>query len=451
VNGQTSSPRSARLPASPLGRSVSAAILLVLTSWPSARLAAHDIPSDVRIQMYLKPEGQRVRLLVRAPISAMNELEWPTRGLFLDLPRVGPVVREAAATWVASRVDVFEEDQRLGPPALAGAVLSLPSDTSFDGYQSAVARATGAALPPDTEVVANQVMLDAAFDYPARSAASRFSIEARFGAAGLRSTTTLRFLSPGAPERAFQLHGGEGLVRLDPRWRQAAARFVGDGFRHILDGADHLLFLLCLVIPFRRLRTLVLIVTSFTLAHSVTLIASAYDMTPSAGWFPPLVETLIAASIVYMAFENIAAPRLSRRWMVAFGFGLVHGFGFSFALRDGLQFAGSHLLTSLVAFNVGVELGQLLVLIVAVPLLALLFRRVVAERLGTILLSAVVAHTAWHWMVDRGSIFLSHPMTWPTLDAAFAALALRWAIVGVVLAALAWLIAALIGRSPARE
>ena len=78
---------------------------------------------------------------------------------------------------------------------------------------------------------------------------------------------------------------------------------------------------------------------------------------------------------------------MHRRWLIAFGFGLVHGFGFSFALRETLQFAGSHLLTSLVAFNIGVELGQLLVLAIAVPALGLLFRFVLAERVGTIIVS----------------------------------------------------------------
>ena len=81
--------------------------------------------------------------------------------------------------------------------------------------------------------------------------------------------------------------------------------------------------------------------------------ASAYNLGPDAGWFPPLVETLIAISIFYMALENIVSPGLRRRWLLAFGFGLVHGFGFSFALRDTMQLAGSHLLTSLLSFNVG--------------------------------------------------------------------------------------------------
>ena len=95
-------------------------------------------------------------------------------------------------------------------------------------------------------------------------------------------------------------------------------------------------------------------------------------------------------SIVYMALENIVGARLERRWLIAFAFGLVHGFGFSFALRDQLQFAGSHLVTSLLSFNVGVELGQILVLAVSVPALALLFRRAVPERMGTIILSVLV-------------------------------------------------------------
>src|SRR5204863_893242 len=163
---------------------------------------------------------------------------------------------------------------------------------------------------------------------------------------------------------------------------------------------DHLLFLFCLVIPFRRFRALIPVVTSFTVAHSITLIASAYNLGPDALWFPPLVETLIAASIVYMALENIVgATSVQRRWIIAFGFGLVHGFGFSFALRQTLQFAGSHLLTSLLSFNLGVELGQILVLLLMIPALEILFKRVVAERMGTIILQAIVAHTAWHWKI----------------------------------------------------
>jgi hypothetical protein len=129
---------------------------------------------------------------------------------------------------------------------------------------------------------------------------------------------------------------------------------------------------------------------------------------------------------------------------VTFAFGLVHGFGFSFALRQTLQFAGSHLLTSLVSFNLGVELGQILVLAVCIPLLSLLFRYVVAERMGTIILSALVAHTAWHWLIDRWGQLRQFPFPRPVLDAAFLAAAMRGAMALVALGGLAWLASVLL-------
>lgn len=224
-------------------------------------------------------------------------------------------------------------------------------------------------------------------------------------------------------------------------------RFIKAGFSHILSGIDHLLFLLCLVIPFRRIRPLVPIVTAFTVAHSITLGASALGLAPDALWFPPLIETLIALSIVYMAFENIAAARLEHRWLVAFGFGLIHGFGFSFFLRDTLQFAGSHLLASLFSFNIGVELGQLFVLLLIIPALHLLFRLGIAVRMGAILLSALVAHTAWHWMLDRASALRQYRFQWPTLDAALLANGLRWLTLLVILGGALWLLSELYNRT----
>jgi hypothetical protein len=181
----------------------------------------------------------------------------------------------------------------------------------------------------------------------------------------------------------------------------------------------------------------------------VTLIASAYGMAPDSLWFPPLIETLIAVSIVYMAFENIVGAKLQRRWMVTFGFGLIHGFGFSFLLRERLQFAGQHLVTSLLAFNVGVEIGQLAVLLVTIPALSLLFRYVVAERIGTILLSALVAHTAWHWALDRGTAFMGYPMPEFSLDGL--ASGVRLLMVVVAAAGLMWLVSLWLGKPSERE
>jgi len=403
----------------------------------------------------MRPAGQRLQMLVRVPMSAMRDVVFPTTGPgYLDLDRASALLADAATLWISDAVDLYENDRLLAKPRVVATRVSLPSDRSFTAFDTALAHVTGAPLPDNTTVYWNQTMLDVLFEYPIQSDRARFSINPAWGRLGVRVVTVLRFLAPDTPVRAFEFATDPGLVRLDPRWHQAALRFIDLGFFHILDGTDHLLFLFCLVIPFRRFRALIPVVTAFTVAHSLTLIASAYDFAPDALWFPPLIETLIAVSIVYMALENIAGgATVQRRWIVAFGFGLVHGFGFSFALRQTLQFAGSHLLTSLVSFNIGVELGQLLVLALMIPLLELCFRFVVKERMGTIILSALVAHTGWHWMLERWDRLRQFRFAWPDLTAAFLAGAMRWLMAALILAGLVWLVSALlrdrVGRSPA--
>lgn len=375
-------------------------LLAVAPAW------AHDIAGDVRVQSYWKPEGDVLRVVLRAPLKAMRDIEFATRGpAFLDVDRAEPQLRDAVTMWITSAMEVYEDGARVGPARIVGVKASIESDKSFVAYRDALAHVLEPS-PPIGDVPAEQVMLDAVIEFPIRSERSELAVRTGFERLGMTVVTVLWYLPAEGTVRAFEYTGDAGLVRLDPRWHQAALTFVKLGFEHILEGTDHLLFLLCLVIPFRKFRQLLIIVTSFTVAHSITLIASALNYGPSALWFPPLIETGIAASIVYMALENIVGGvGVNRRWVITFAFGLVHGFGFSFALHETLQFAGSHLVTSLLAFNVGVELGQIAVLLVLMPALALLFRRVVAERMGTIVLSALVAHTGWHWMMERGEEF----------------------------------------------
>src|SRR6185436_3519250 len=167
-------------------------------------------------------------------------------------------------------INLFENDALLPSGNLVAARISLPDDKSFASYETAIAAVTGARLADETQLYWDQGMLDVLFEYPIGSEQSKFSIESGLARLGVRVVTVLRFLPPGGAVRAFEFVGDAGLIRLDPRWHQAALRFVELGFQHILEGTDHLLFLLCLVIPFRRLRALIPIVTSFTLAHSVT-------------------------------------------------------------------------------------------------------------------------------------------------------------------------------------
>lgn len=428
------------------------AILAAVILGIPAAAPAHDIPNDVTIQMLLRPSGERLHLLVRVPLKAIRDVDFPSRPGkgYLDLEKTAPLLPDAARLWISDFVHMHEGGTRLPKPEVLATQLSLQSDKSFATYEEAVAHVTGPKL--ETDVFWDQVLFDVLFEYPIRSDRSYFSIEPG-GLAHLARhvVTAMRFMPPNGAVRAFQFDSNPGLIRLDPHWYQAAARFVRGGFEHILDGTDHLLFLFCLVIPLRRIWALIPVVTAFTVAHSITLIASAYNLAPDALWFPPLIEMLIAVSIVYMALENIAGGvTLGRRWMIAFGFGLVHGFGFSFALRETLQFAGDHMLTSLLSFNVGVELGQLLVLILLIPALELLFRFAMAERIGTIIVSALVAHISWHWMAERWEVLSHFQIQWPAFNAALWAGVLRWLMLAVIAAGLFWLISSLIRERAAR-
>lgn len=364
--------------------------------------------------MLVRPDGDRLQVLVRMPLQSIRDVEFPQFGPgYLDVEQLAPQLTDLANLWLAHDLEIYEDGRRLPVPDVAATQISIQSDRSFASANEAVAHIRQPLPPNSANLVWSQVWFDVLLEYPIASDQAAFSMRPGLERLAARVVATLRFLPPGGAVRAYEFEGDPGVVPLDPRWHQAAWRFVESGFFHILDGVDHLLFLLCLVIPFRRVWPLVGVVTAFTVAHSITLVASAYGLAPDGLWFPPLIETLIAVSIVWMALENIvgATPQ-NRRWMFALGFGLVHGFGFSFALRQTLQFAGEHMLTSLLAFNIGVEIGQLLVLLILVPALGLLFRHVVPERMGTIILSAIVAHTAWHWMTERGAVLAEFDIPW---------------------------------------
>ncbi|MBW8860984.1 MAG: HupE/UreJ family protein [Acidobacteria bacterium] len=187
----------------------------------------------------------------------------------MDLGRAESTLRDASTLWISDFLDVYENDVQLPKPQLVAVRASLQSDRSFTSYDDALAHVTGPPLPPDAEFVWAQGLLDVLFEYPIQSDRSTFSVEPRLARLGIRTLTVMRFMPPGGAVRAFEFYGDPGLVRLDPSWFQASWQFVKLGFFHILDGTDHLLFLACLVIPFRRFRSLIAVVTAFTVAHSI--------------------------------------------------------------------------------------------------------------------------------------------------------------------------------------
>jgi len=424
-----------------ISRRVTVALVALLVALPKSAFP-HVIPDDVTVQMFAKPEGGRLRLLVRVPFTALADIIFPSRpGGDLDLPQADGMLPSAAKTWISDWIDLYENETLLPQPEVVETRVSLPYDTSFSSYEEASAHLVGPRLPGSVQVFPEQALLDVWFDYPIQSERSEFAIHSRLARLAVRVVTTLRFVSPRGGVRAYGYKGDPGRFALDPRWSQAVRRFVPLGFFQILKGSDYLLFLLCVALLFRRSLALTPFIVAFMVAHSITLIASAYGLAPEALWFPVLFETLIAISIVYLAFENIVAGTPAQhRWMIAFGFGLAYGFGFSFALRPALQFGGSHVLASVLSFNIGVELGQLLILVLLIPGLNLLFSLGVPERITTIFLAALAAHTGWHRMIDRARWLSASQFNWTVGNPALLAAAQRWLLVALILAGLAYLV-----------
>lgn len=242
-------------------------------------------------------------------------------------------------------------------------------------------------------------------------ASHRGLLQWQAGEEGVASTAVLVPAAPDVPlpGRASAAAQAAG----EPGTPSGLLGFVGEGVHHILIGFDHVLFLLALMLPAvvapaaaspstmrwpQALLQVAKVVTAFTVAHSITLAAAVLGIVD-----PPsrLVESLIAASVVLAAIDNLKRfLPCPRRWQLAFAFGLVHGFGFAGALRD-LGLGEGALATSLLGFNLGVELGQLGIVAVVLPLAwwarhTPFYRRVVLAG-GSVAIAAVAAV----WFTER--------------------------------------------------
>jgi len=192
-----------------------------------------------------------------------------------------------------------------------------------------------------------------------------------------------------------------------PRLVQVIGRYLEAGIAHIFLGYDHIAFLAAVVLWARRLWPVVKVVTAFTVAHSITLSLAALDIVqiPSA-----IIEPAIAASIVYVAAENFLSRDVEKRWRDAFGFGLIHGFGFASALQE-FGLPRSALVPALASFNIGAEIGQIAIVCLVVPAL-LGMDRLLASGRGVVArpirpahavyaISAVIIVLGSYWFLAR--------------------------------------------------
>jgi hypothetical protein len=198
----------------------------------------------------------------------------------------------------------------------------------------------------------------------------------------------------------------------------AVMTFIKEGVKHILEGLDHVLFVICLVLGAMHFGPLLWRVTGFTIGHSITLSLGFFGFVPTGAWFVPAVETGIALSIIYVAFVAVA-PDLNpdfkqeeNEWTVVTVTGLIgllHGLGFSFVLQHILQVTSPNIWQSLLAFNLGVEIGQVLIVIASVSvfyLISLLGAR--ATKINRFIVAGVCASIASYWVIERGSNILAN-------------------------------------------
>jgi hydrogenase/urease accessory protein HupE len=199
--------------------------------------------------------------------------------------------------------------------------------------------------------------------------------------------------------RSFSFQSTPGQASSEPPKASYRGKlsFFPMGVEHILTGYDHLVFLLGLVIVGGRLRSLLMVVTAFTLAHSITLALAALGVwAPS----PRIVEPAIALSIAYVGVENFFVKNAEKRWRITFPFGLIHGFGFAGALQE-VAMPRADVPYALVLFNVGVEAGQLAVLALVLPLIYLARKQAWFRDQGVKVVSGAIVVAGVVWFVSR--------------------------------------------------
>lgn len=362
--------------------------LLLVLAWSQAVLAHEVRPSIIDLTV---SEDARYQLSISLNLEAIIAEIGPEHGDTADssnaarydaLRALAPAELEAAFAGMRQR---FLAGMRLGTPqgplhpSLDGVTIPAVGDT--DLARDSVVSLSGR-IPAGTDTLTWQWAED-------------------FGANILRVTGPGQadlyraYLQPGKASGPITLAGV-----VEPSFGELFADYLVIGFEHIIPkGLDHILFVVGLFLLSLHWRPLLWQVTSFTLAHSVTL---ALGMLGYITMSPAIVEPLIALSIVYVCVENMLSERLHAwRPVIIFGFGLLHGLGFAGVLEE-VGLGSAHFLTGLVAFNLGIELGQLMVILCCFLLVGIWFRQKVWYRQRVVLpASAIIALIGGYWFVER--------------------------------------------------
>lgn len=226
---------------------------------------------------------------------------------------------------------------------------------------------------PLGEIYVGDTVTDVQLFYPTEQAAFTYQLSSNLKP-GLDEQQQTANLLLDHLDGNTQIYRARGLldtpIEVDRSVLSAVWTFFIEGIKHILEGPDHVLFVVCLVIGALSTRLLIWQVTGFTAGHSITLISGFFGWVPSGAWFIPSIETAIALSIIFAAITALRSGKQQHSMVITTVIGLVHGLGFSFMLREILQIDSGNLWQSLLAFNLGVEAGQIAIVLLLWPVIS---------------------------------------------------------------------------------
>src|SRR5262245_36077455 len=364
--------------------------------------ANRPIPEVVNVKVFVRLESGSLDLLVRVPLAAVKDIQFPTRGEagYLDLQALASMLPGGADHWIAGGFEGFDHGEPVSRPELDQPRIATNADQSFDSYQSAIDHLGAPPVAATENLFLDQVWFDMRLRYRLASEQPLIALDPNLAGWGVRVSTDLKIVDASGQVRSLAFEGNPGRIYLAPRWTDAGRQFTDRGTRFVRSTAPLLLFLFCLVLPFRRYRPAIPPVVAFVATLLIGLIASTLGLTFDAVWFPPLLAALEVAAILLAAFANIAdqvTPH--RRTLFACCAGLIFGASTALALEPALQFGGSHPLVSVLAFCAGAAATLAAAAAIMIPVMSYLFSRARTERIERIeriIVSALAARSEEH-------------------------------------------------------
>ena len=375
------------------------AFALLLSCARAVLANGSDLPHEIVVPAYLGQDGTVLHLVVRFPLVLLASFGLPKRGPgYLDLEHMDAKLQQAALA-AGHQIDLAEDGTPLAF-AVAKARISPPSDRSFASYPTALAHLDGPPLSPDTNLFWNQGFFDTRLDYTLRALDSHLSVRVNVAPElGQRLELRLSYLPAAGAARTLALPGDAGFVALDPRWFEAAWLFLKAGFVDVFTRA-RFVFLLCLIAPFARFRSLLVVALVGAAMEALTLTAVGEGIIEQPRWLPAIVASTVFVVSLLVAIGNLGSPSLRRRWFIASIIGALVGFTAGPTLAALAQLAGAHATVATAAFDVGIVVGVGIALAIAHFALRALLALVFGRTVGVIIVSALLGLLAWQWTAE---------------------------------------------------